>query len=189
MAAKLILLCGPSGSGKKTIWSGIINRPKYNAIFSVSMTTRKARKGEKHGDDYFFVTKKQFETAIKKKQFLEHATYIDNYYGTPKAFVIDNLKKNRNVFLEIEMNGALQIMKNFSNKKKMFSIFICPPSITELRKRLMKRHTENKEVIDKRIKQAKWEISKKKMFDYVIINKDVKVSRKQLREILDKELD
>ena len=117
MAAKLILLCGPSGSGKKTIWSGIINRPKYNAIFSVSMTTRKARKGEKHGDDYFFVTKKQFETAIKKKQFLEHATYIDNYYGTPKAFVIDNLKKNKNVFLEIEMNGALQIMKNFSNKK------------------------------------------------------------------------
>lgn len=188
MAAKLILLCGPSGSGKKTIWSGIINKPKYNVIFSVSMTTRKARKGEKHGSDYFFVTKKQFENAIKKKQFLEYATYIDNYYGTPKAFVLNNLMKNKNVFLEIEMNGAIQIMKNFQDKKKMFSIFICPPSMTELKKRLIKRRTENEVIISKRIKQAKWEISMKKMFDYVIVNKDIRTSKKQFREILDKEL-
>lgn len=188
MAAKLILLCGPSGAGKKTIWSGIINKPKYNMTFSVSMTTRKPRKGEKHGVDYFFVTKKQFETAIKKKQFLEYATYIDNYYGTPKSFVLNNLKKNMNVFLEIEMNGAIQIMKNFPNKKKMFSIFVCPPSTNELRKRLIKRHTENEKVIDKRVEQSKWEISKKKLFDYVIVNKDIKASKKQLKEILDKEL-
>lgn len=188
MSAKLILLCGPSGSGKRSIWSGIINKPKYKCIFSVSMTTRKARKNEKNGEDYFFVTKKQFELAIKKKQFLEYATYIDNYYGTPKAFVLNNLKKNKNVFLEIEMNGAMQIMKNFSNKKKMFSIFVCPPSMSELKKRLIARHTETNEVIKKRLKQAKWEITKKKLFDYIIVNNDIRSSRKKFQKILSKEL-
>lgn len=188
MATKLILLCGPSGSGKRTIWGKIINQPKYKCVYSVSMTTRKPRKGEKDGKDYFFVTKKQFETAIKKNQFLEYATYIDNYYGTPKSFVLNNLKKNKNVFLEIEMNGALQIMKNFPNKKKMFSIFICPPSMKELERRLISRQTETKETIKKRLKQAKWELTKKKLFDYVIVNDDINESRKQLRQILAKEL-
>ena len=188
MSAKLILLCGPSGSGKKTIWSGIINKPKYNCVLSISMTTRKPRKNEIDKKDYFFVTKKKFEAAIKKKQFLEYAKYIDNYYGTPKSFVTNKLKKNINVFLEIEMNGAMQIMKFFNSKKKMFSIFICPPSLTELKKRLTLRHTETADTIKKRLKQAKWEMSKKHLFDYVIVNDDINDAKKQFEKILSKEL-
>ena len=119
---KLIIICGPSGTGKKTIWSGIIDQPKYNTIFSISMTTRNRRPGEKDGIDYFFVTKKKFENAINNHKMLEWAIYVNNYYGTPKDFVKQNLDKGINVFLEIEMQGVIQVLKNWKNKKDLLYI-------------------------------------------------------------------
>ncbi|MCQ2747924.1 MAG: hypothetical protein MJ223_01460 [Mycoplasmoidaceae bacterium] len=109
---KLIILCGPSGTGKRTVWSGIIDQKKYNTVFSISMTTRPKRPGEKNGKDYFFVTKNQFKKAIKNNKMLERAIYCENIYGTPKDFVKQNLAKGKNVFLEIEMQGVLNVLKN-----------------------------------------------------------------------------
>jgi guanylate kinase len=121
------------------------------------MTTRKKRIGEVEGSDYFFVNKKQFERAIKNNQMLEYATYIDNYYGTPKKPVERLRKLGKNVLLEIEANGALQIM-GYAKKNKddrVVTIFISPPSLSELKKRLINRKTETLKVINDRVKQAK----------------------------------
>jgi guanylate kinase len=121
------------------------------------MTTRKKRQGEVEGSDYYFVSKKQFEKAIKANQMLEYATYIDNYYGTPKK-PVDKLRKlGKNILLEIEANGALQIMgyAKKNNDNGVVTIFISPPSLNELKKRLIKRKTETMKVIEQRVKQAK----------------------------------
>lgn len=185
---KLIVICGPSGAGKKTVWSGIIDQRKYNTIFSVSMTTRNKRPGEKEGVDYFFVTKKKFENAINNKKMLEWAIYVNNYYGTPKQFVKDNLAKGINVFLEIEMQGVLQILKNWKPKKDLVTIFIAPPSLKELERRLRNRRTEQEIVVKQRINQAKWELTKKNLFKYVVINDKVNKAKKRLSSILNKEL-
>lgn len=185
---KLIVLCGPSGAGKKTVWTNIIDKPKYNTVFSVSMTTRARRPGEKEGLDYFYVTKKKFEDSINNKKMLEWAIYVNNYYGTPKEFVKKNLQKGINVFLEIEMQGVFQILKNWKNKRHLLTIFICPPSLTELEKRLRNRSTEPKIIIKQRLNQAKWELTKKNLFKYVIVNDVVTKAKKKLGRILDKEL-
>lgn len=186
--AKLIIICGPSGVGKKTIWSGIIDQMRYNTTFSVSMTTRKRRPSEKEGVDYFYVSRGQFENAIRNKKMLEWAIYVNNYYGTPKQFVKDNLKRGANVFLEIEMQGVLQVLKNWKDKRRLLTIFIAPPSLKELEKRLRTRSTEPAIVIHQRINQAKWELSKKKLFKYVIINDSIAKAKKRLTSILNKEL-
>lgn len=185
---KLVIICGPSGTGKKTVWSGLIDQKKYNTIFSVSMTTRKKRPGEVYGKDYFFLTKPEFKKAIKEGKLLEWAVYVNNYYGTPKSFVEKNLLKGKNVFLEIEMQGVLNILKNWKAKKDLLTIFIAPPSLNALRQRLIGRKTDSKKVIENRIKQAKWELKKKKLFDYVVVNKTVKQAKKDLKKILDKHL-
>ena len=187
-SGKLIIICGPSGAGKKTVWSGIIDQMQYNTIFSVSMTTRDKRPGEVEGADYFYVTRNKFEYAIRKKKMLEWAIYVNNYYGTPKKFVKDNLRKGINVFLEIEMQGVLQVLKNFKRKRKLLTIFIAPPNLKELEKRLRNRRTEPEIIVRQRINQAKWELSKKDMFKYVIINDDVEKAKKRLTTILNKEL-
>lgn len=154
--ARLIIICGPSGVGKKTIYRDIIKQPKYNCIYSVSMTTRKKRKDEEEGKDYFFVNKKQFKQAINRGLMLEYTTYIDNFYGTPKKFIDDNIKNGINVVLEIEINGLKQILANeFLQKNNPLTIFIQPNSFGDLAKRLMHRHTEKLSIIKKRIEQAK----------------------------------
>ena len=185
---KLIVICGPSGTGKKTVWSGIIDKKKYNTIFSVSMTTRERRPGEVEGKDYFFVGKTKFNNAIENGELLEWATYVNNFYGTPKNFVKENLKKGINVFLEIEMQGCLNVFKNWKNKKQLLSIFIAPPSLTELEKRLRNRRTEPEIIIKQRILQSKWELTKKDLFKYVIINDTVAKAKRRLSMILNKEL-
>lgn len=187
-SGKLIVICGPSGTGKKTVWSGIIDKKKYNTIFSVSMTTRSRRPDEIEGKDYFFVSKDQFNDAIENKQMLEWATYVNNFYGTPKQFVKDNLKKGINVFLEIEMQGCLNVFKNWKDKKNMLTIFIAPPSLKELENRLRNRKTEPEIIIKQRILQSKWELTKKDLFQYVIINDTVSKAKRRLTKILDKEL-
>ena len=189
---KIVVISGPSGVGKKTVWTPVINDPRFNLSFSVSMTTRPKRVGEIDGKDYFFLTKPQFEEKIREHELLEYATFADNYYGTPKRFV-DNLRdEGKNVFLEIEPQGGLQIIKmcEKNNDKDLLTIFIVPPSLDELKSRLMKRDTESKEVIEKRIEQAKWEIRQKDSYQYVIVNKPglQDEASKELMDILLKEL-
>lgn len=186
--SKLIVICGPSGAGKKTVWSGVIDKPKYNTVFSVSMTTRKRRVGEKEGIDYFYVTRKKFENSINRHKMLEWAIYVNNYYGTPKKFVKDNLRKHHNVFLEIEMQGAMQVIKNWKRKRKLVTIFIAPPSLAELEKRLRNRKTEPEIIIKQRLMQSKWELTKKDLFQYVVVNDSITKAKKRLARILDKEL-
>lgn len=183
---KLIIICGPSGTGKKTVWTGIIDNPKYNTIFSVSMTTRTKRPDEIQNKDYIFVTEEQFKKAIAENKMLEWAIYVNNYYGTPKEFVETNLAQGKNVFLEIEMQGVLNVLKNWSNKEDLLSIFIIPPSLSALKDRLLNRKTESEDVIQKRIKQSQWELTQKDKFDYVIVNDKVAQAKKELEAILDK---
>ena len=146
---KIIVISGPSGVGKRTVWSPIINDPRFNLVFSVSMTTRPKRAGEIDGKDYFFLTKSQFEEKIREHALLEYATFAGNYYGTPKEFVDKLRAEGKNVCLEIEPQGGLQIIKMCEqNKDKgLLTIFIVPPSLEELKNRLIKRDTESKEVI------------------------------------------
>jgi guanylate kinase len=152
----LIVLSGPSGVGKKTIWGPLINDKKLKLAFSISMTTRAKRFDEVDKRDYFFVTKQQFKKAIANGDMLEYATYVNNYYGTPKRFVNQLRAKGMNVLLEIESNGALQIM-DYAKKNKdkgVVTIFIAPPSLQHLHERLKKRGTESDKKIKERIKQA-----------------------------------
>jgi guanylate kinase len=154
------------------------------------MTTRSKRPGEVNGSDYFFVTKYQFKNAIKNGEMLEYATYIDNYYGTPNKPVERLRKLGKNVLLEIEANGALQVMgyAKQKNDDKIITIFISPPSINELKKRLINRKTENLKVINKRIEQAKWEMSLIHLYKYNIINDKPELARDRLRKILMNEI-
>lgn len=186
---KLIIISGPSGVGKKTVWTNVVNQKKYNTIFSVSMTTRPKRINEVDKVDYFFVTKQEFEQAIKEKKLLEWAIFAGNYYGTPKDFVISKLNEGYNVFLEIETQGVLQILKNFGNNKNdILTIFISPPSIQILKKRLLERKTEVEDAIEKRIKQAEWELNMTHNFHHIIVNGDINQAKKELSDILEMNL-
>ena len=184
----LILYTGPSGVGKGTIRSPIMDDAKLKIAYSVSMTTRKPRQKEKNGVDYFFVTKKQFKEAIKNEKLLEWATYANNYYGTPVDYVNKLRKQGKNVLLEIEAQGGLQIINYCKKHKdnKLLSIFIVPPSIDALKKRLSERKTENKKTINNRIKVAAWEIQQAKKYQHKIINHDNKsqLATQQLRKII-----
>ena len=184
----LILFTGPSGVGKQTVRTPILNDKSLNISFSVSMTTRKIRKGEIEGVDYFFVTKKPFKDAIKKNKFLEWAEYANNYYGTPKDYVHKLRSQGKNVFLELEVQGGLNIIKYCKKHKdnKLLSVFIAPPSIKDLKKRLQQRKTESEQTINRRLKVAKWEISKSKQYQYVLINRDNQSEKtsKKLRQLI-----
>lgn len=181
-------MCGPSGVGKKTTWGPVVVDKKYNIVYSISMTTRKQRVGEKNGVDYFFVSQQKFLKAIKDNQMLEWAEYINNYYGTPKNFVLDNIKKKKNVFLEIEIQGAMQIINNWKDKSQLVSIFLAPSSLKVLQDRLINRHTEPLDVVKKRINQAKKELAMKNHFKYIIVNDLIDNARNELKSILNKEL-
>ncbi|MDR0985344.1 MAG: guanylate kinase [Mycoplasmataceae bacterium] len=180
----LIVLSGPSGVGKKTIWTPLMNDSQFKLAFSISMTTRSPREGEVDGKDYFFVTKQEFEQAIKENKMLEYATYVNNYYGTPKAYVEKLRNEGKNVLLEIEVQGALKIIDMFKNDDGLVSIFILPPSESVLIERLRGRDTETKEIIDGRIKQAQWELSKSHFYQHQIINDNIDQARNQLKSIL-----
>ena len=161
----LIVVSAPSGCGKGTILSEILKNDNY--FFSVSATTRKPREGEEDGVNYYFLTKDQFENNIKNNGMLEYAEYCGNYYGTPKEPIEKNLSEGKNVILEIEVNGAMQIRKKCPDA---VFLFIMPPSIKELDRRLHKRGTETEEVIASRISQAKKEMTYAKNYDYIVVN-------------------
>lgn len=184
----LIVITGPSGVGKRTVWSPLINKPELNWNFSVSMTTRQKRVGEIDGVDYFFVSKERFEQAIKNGELLEYATYANNYYGTPAGYVNKLRSEGKNVFLEIEPQGGLLVI-DYCKKhhdKKLITIFILPPSIENLKERLIGRQTDSIEVINKRIAVAQWEIDQAPKYQYQIINREghSEVATQQLYDIL-----
>lgn len=162
----LYVLSGPSGSGKDTVLKQVLSR-RPEIMLSISSITRDMREGEIEGEKYHFISREEFESLIKNDMLLEYNVFVGNYYGTPKAPVEDAIKKGIDVILEIDVNGAEQI------KKKMpeaVSIFIMPPSVEELRRRLTGRGTDSVEVIEKRMNSALGEIGRAINYDYIVVN-------------------
>ena len=178
----LVLYTGSSGVGKGTIMQELLKRDK-NIRLSVSNTTRPPREGEIDGVHYNFVTKEQFESLIKKDGYLEYAEYCGNYYGTPKQQVEDLLSQGYDVFLEIEVCGGLQIMEKYPD---VLSIFVLPPSMDTLEKRLRDRNTEDEETILERLGQAKREIGCKDKYKYVVVNDKLDDAVDEILDILKK---
>lgn len=161
----MAVISGFSGAGKGTIVGELVK--KYDYAISISATTRAPREGEKEGVNYFFKSKEAFEEMIAKEELIEYAQYVDNYYGTPKEYVLQQLEAGRDVLLEIEMQGALKVKEKFP---EVSLIFITPPNVEELRKRLEGRGTETPEVIEKRISRAKEECVYMPEYDYIVVN-------------------
>ena len=167
----LIVISGPSGCGKGTILAEILKDEKF--FYSISATTRNPRPGEVDGVNYHFLTKEKFENLIETDGMLEYASYCDNYYGTPKKPVEDMLNEGKHVILEIEVQGAMKIMEKRPDAK---FIFILPPSLKELRRRLNKRGTESEDVIEKRLNEAIGEIKKATKYYYSLRNGEVSIA-------------
>ena len=167
----IVILSSPSGAGKTTLVKKISSTKNFN--ISISHTTRKPRKNEINGKDYFFVSSKEFKKLIKEGKFLEHANVFNNYYGSSKYMVVNNLKKGNNVIFDIDWQGTQQI-KYKKLKYKILTIFILPPSKEELHKRLLKREINNKKIVHERMKQFKKDILHWTEYDFVVINDDLK---------------
>jgi guanylate kinase len=163
----LFIVSGPAGSGKTTIINKLIDAGDF--VFSVSATTRAPRPGEVDGVDYFFVTKEDFKDRIRRGEMLEYAQYVDNYYGTPRRAVEKQLEEGKDVLLDIEVQGALQVMQQM---KDAVSILILPPNSKELEKRLRSRGTEIESVIQARLERAHLEFKYFTQYNYVVISKD-----------------
>jgi len=180
----LVLYTGSSGVGKGTIMAELLKKDPSIRL-SVSNTTRNPREGEIDGVHYNFVTKEQFEELIDSNGYLEYAKYCDNYYGTPKQQVEDLLDEGYNVFLEIEVQGGLQILEQYPD---VLSIFILPPSMEILEKRLRNRGTEKEEVILKRLEEAKNEISFKDRYRFNVVNGELETAVDEVLKILHNEI-
>lgn len=181
----LIVFSGVSGVGKGTILSQLMPMKELNLAYSVSMTTRKPREGEIEGVNYFFVSKKRFVQAIKNDELLEHARFVGNDYGTPKAYVEQMREQGKNVILEIEINGAKQIMEKCPDA---LSIYIVPPSIEELERRLRERSSEDEETLMKRIAKARRELEDIDFYEHVVCNDDLDTAIEEVRQIILKEI-
>ncbi|MBQ8795181.1 MAG: guanylate kinase [Clostridia bacterium] len=180
---KLFVYAGASGVGKGTIMKELLKKNESIKL-SVSATTRSPREGEVDGREYFFVTKEKFKEMIAQEGFLEHAQYCDNFYGTPKAYVDEQLDKGYNVFLEIELQGAQNVLRL---RPDAVSIFVMPPSVDELERRLRTRGTETEEAIIKRLSQAQVEMDNAKMYQYIIVNDDLDKAVEDVLEVVRKE--
>lgn len=176
----LIVLSGPSGSGKNTVCDEL-KKNNPNIWESISMTSRKPRKGEENGKAYYFVSEEEFEENIKKDKMLEYAKFAGNYYGTPKDSVQKHLDKGEDVILVIEIQGALQIKKKIPHA---LFIFLLPPSMKELKRRLTARHTESEEKIMERFETAYKEINELSKYNYVIVNDKVSEAVSKLDAII-----
>ena len=177
----LVVLSGPSGTGKGTV-CGVVRNHLGDAVrYSISATTRKPRTGEEHGREYFFFTKEEFETLRDQNGFLEWAQVYDNYYGTPRAFVEEVLASGKDCILEIDPQGALQVREATD---EAVLVFIAPPSLEELRSRLTGRGTESAEEVEKRLSCAESELAYRDKYDYIIINDDVETAAAKMEAIL-----
>ena len=173
----MIILSSPSGAGKTTLVKKISKNKNF--VVSISHTTRMPRPNEKDGRDYYFISKNNFKKLIKKKEFLEHAKVFDNYYGSSKKIVINELKNGKNIIFDIDWQGTRQI-RNKKLNFKLLTIFILPPSKKELINRLIKRENKNIKTVKKRMKEFKKDLMKWKEYDYVVINDDLKLCYKKI---------
>ena len=177
----LFVFSGPSGVGKGTLKAKLFEEFADRIAYSVSATTRGPREGEVDGKDYLFISRQEFERRVKNNEFLEHAEFAGNCYGTPRAYVEKLLDSGMNVVLEIDVQGALQVMKSMPD---CFSVFILPPSFEELEHRLRGRGTETEEKVRERLETAKRELPYAPQYDYQIVNGgDIEAAYQSLREV------
>ena len=178
----LMAVSGPSGVGKGTIVKTLLQR-REDVVESVSCTTREPREGEVNGKHYFFISHEEFERRIREDDFLEYDEHFGNYYGTPKSFVTETLK-SKSVILEIDVVGALNAKKTYPD---CVLVMIVPPSVEELKKRLLGRGTEGKDEIENRLARLEYELSQKDKYDYIIVNDDLETAIADVSKIFDEE--
>ena len=177
---KLLVVSGPSGVGKGTIVKTLVARRK-DVVESVSCTTRTPRAGEVHGREYYFLTKEEFLRRVQENDFLEYDEHFGNFYGTPKSFVRETLKE-KSVILEIDVVGGLNAKKEFP---ECLLVMIIPPSVEELKRRLISRNSETEEEIENRLSRLEYELSQKDKYDFVIVNDEIETAIQELEKIID----
>ena len=177
---KLIILSGPSGVGKSTVVAKTMEL-RDDLCFSISVTTRPPRPGEVDGKDYFFISSEQFDRMVENNELLEHASYVQNSYGTPRSFVEDRLEKGFNVILDIEVQGARQV---FEKVPDAVSVFVLPPSMQVLEQRLYARGTETEQTIAARLTRARQEIQEADFYQYMIVNDKIDNAAAELNAVI-----
>ncbi len=177
----LAVVSGFSGSGKGTLMKELLSRYPQQYALSISATTRKPRAGEAHGREYFFVTREEFEQMIEREDLIEHACYVNNYYGTPKSYVMEQMEAGRDVILEIEIQGALKVKEKFPDA---LLLFVTPPGARILESRLRGRGTETDEVIRSRLGRAVEESEYMERYDYILVNDDLELCVRQMHELI-----
>lgn len=177
----LIVLSGPSGVGKGTVRRAIFESKDNDFQYSVSMTTRPMRAGEVEGVDYYFRTREEFEALIAAGEMLEYAEYVGNYYGTPLSYVQKTLDEGKDVFLEIEVQGARQVKEKAPDG---VFIFLTPPDLHELKNRIVNRGTDAMEIIEERMRVAREEIEMMALYDYAVVNDEVPKAVERIKDII-----
>lgn len=176
----LVIISGFSGAGKGTIVNNLMKTGKYR--LSISATTRSPREGEQDGREYFFISRKDFQQGIMENRFLEWAEFSGNFYGTPREYVMEQIKEGCDVILEIEPQGALQVKRKFPEARL---IFLTAPSMSILKERLTGRGTETEEQVARRLSQARREIEKMHEYDYIVVNEDVAECTDKVEQIIE----
>ena len=176
----LVAISGFSGAGKGTLMKELLRRYEQYAL-SISATTRKPRPGEQEGVEYFFKTKEEFEQMIEQDAFIEYARYVDNYYGTPRSYVEEQLARGKDVILEIEIQGALDVKRK---RPDTLLLFVTPPNVEELERRLVGRGTETMDVVQSRLARAVEEAKVMKDYDYIVVNDVLEECVSQVHEII-----
>jgi len=177
----LIVLSGPSGVGKGTVREALFRQKGHDLLYSVSMTTRPPREGEVHGREYFFISPEEFRERIKNNKFMEYAEFVGNMYGTPADIVEKHLQEGKEVVLEIDVQGALQVKAKMPDA---VFIFIAPPSFQALKNRLLQRGTEDDENIQKRLAKARRELDFAPAYDYIVVNDEVNNAADRIMAII-----
>ena len=179
----LVVVSGFSGAGKGTLMKALLEK-YHNYALSISATTRSPREGEQDGREYFFVTRDKFESMIEEKELIEYAQYVNNYYGTPRQYVFQQMADGKDVILEIEIQGALKVKEKFP---QTLLLFITPPNASILRERLIGRGTETMDVIESRMQRAAEEAEGMQEYDYLIINDDLDTCVQEMHNIIEGE--
>ena len=187
----LIILSGPSGVGKGAVRRALMENKDLDIVYSISMTTRAPRRLEQNGVDYFFVDEETFQKNVEEGNFLEYVSFVGHSYGTPKQYVDSLRNEGKNVLLEIEVQGATQVLKKMKElgDKNIVSIFLLPPSWPDLEKRIRKRRTETEDVIKKRMDKARSEIKEMFNYDYQVLNDIVPRAATEIKNIIESEID
>ncbi len=176
----VFIISGPSGSGKDTVLTELF-RTNPNLSFSISSITRDMRPGEREGEKYHFISREEFEEMIRQDKLLEHNTFVGNYYGTPREPVETAIEEGRDIIIEVDVNGAAQIREKLP---EAVSIFIMPPSFSELKRRLVGRGTESEDVINKRMASALNEIKRSVEYDYIIVNDSITAAADDIMSVI-----